>query len=119
MTKKTLASITFAVTFALSFTAWADPTAPRKTLKAFASEEEFAELFKGWAAEYQRRRDEQRGQRHAQGLGSLAQAPASAPASAKAETAGAAVDEDRRLPEREAESPRGLFVENLRDGVDL
>ncbi|MGH7949032.1 MAG: hypothetical protein ACREQF_07400, partial [Candidatus Binataceae bacterium] len=77
MTNRTLASIALAVTFALSFSASADPTAPRKTLKAFATEEEFAELFKGWAAEYQRRRDEQRSQRLVQGIG-LAQAPASA-----------------------------------------
>jgi len=38
MTKKTLASIAAVVTFALSFSALAaESTAPRKTLKAFAS----------------------------------------------------------------------------------
>ena len=91
MTRKTLASIALAVTFALSFTASADPTAPRKTLKAFASEEELAELFKGWAAEHQRRREEERSRRHAQGFG-LAQAPASAPAMAAKEAAVGAAD---------------------------
>ncbi|WP_300452201.1 beta-propeller domain-containing protein [Accumulibacter sp.] len=34
-------------------------TAPRKTLSAFASEQELADLFKRWADEAQRRRDEQ------------------------------------------------------------
>jgi len=92
--KKALASIALAVTFALSFPAFADSTAPRKTLKAFASEAELAELFKGWAAEYAaRRRDEpaRRAQGYS-GIGSLAQAPASAPAmAAKEMVAGAAV----------------------------
>ena len=63
MRKKTLASITLAVTFALSFSAFAaESTAPRKTLKAFASEEELATLFKGWAAEYKKRDQGRRGQ---------------------------------------------------------
>ena len=96
MRKKTLASITLAVTFALSLPALAaESTAPRKTLKAFASEAELAELFKGWAAEY-RRRDEAR---RAQSLGGIAQmqsapAPASAPAMAAKESlaAGASAD---------------------------
>jgi hypothetical protein len=70
MTKKTLASITLAVTFALSFPALAaESTAPRKTLKAFASEDELAALFKGWAAEY-KKRDEGR---RAQAYGGIAQ----------------------------------------------
>jgi hypothetical protein len=85
MTRKTLASI-LAVTFALSFAppAWtaADFTAPRKTLKAFANDEELQQLFKGWADEYQRRRDESR--RRSLNDGALAsQAPAPASAAAK------------------------------------
>jgi hypothetical protein len=95
MTKKTLASIAVAVTFALSFSVLAaESTAPRKTLKAFASEEELAELFKGWAAEYAaRRRDE--AARRAQapsGIGMMqsAPAPASTPALAAKESAASA-----------------------------
>jgi hypothetical protein len=99
MINKKLASIAAAVTFALSFSALgAESPAPRKTLKAFASEEELAELFKGWAAEYAaRRRDE--AARRAQapsGIGAMqsAPAPASAPAMAAKEglAAGAAAD---------------------------
>jgi len=99
MINRKLASIAAAVTFALSFSALgAESPAPRKTLKAFASEEELAELFKGWAAEYAaRRRDE--AARRAQapsGIGAMqsAPAPASAPAMAAKEglAAGAAAD---------------------------
>jgi len=99
MINRKLASIAAAVTFALSFSALgAESPAPRKTLKAFASEEELAELFKGWAAEYAaRRRDE--ASRRAQapsGIGAMqsAPAPASAPAMAAKEglAAGAAAD---------------------------
>lgn len=61
-------------------------TAPRKTLAAFASEQELAELFTRWAAEAHRRRDEQRMRAQAQGL---AQAPAPAAAPAKAAEAAA------------------------------
>src|SRR5262245_62366221 len=92
MTNRTLASITLAVTFALSFSALAaESTAPRKTLKAFASEEELAELFKGWAAEYKKRDDARR----AQSLGGIAAmqsppAPASAPSLAARDTAAVA-----------------------------
>ena len=82
MRKKTLASITLAVTLVLSFSAIAaESTAPRKTLKAFASEEELAELFKGWAAEH-KRRDEAR---RAQSIGGV-QAYQSAPAPASTKT---------------------------------
>ena len=99
MINKKLASIAAGVTFALSFSALgAESPAPRKTLKAFASEEELAELFKGWAAEYAaRRRDE--ASRRAQapsGIGAMqsAPAPASAPTMAAKEglAAGAAAD---------------------------
>ena len=97
MRKKTIAAIAVAVTFALSFSAFAaESTAPRKTLKPFASEEEPAQLFKGWAAEYKRRD----AARRAQGIGGIgtmqsAPAPASAPAMAAKESltaAGAAAD---------------------------
>src|SRR5262245_52510813 len=92
---KKLASIALSVTFALSFSAIAaESTAPRKTLKAFASEEELAELFKGWAAEH-KRRDEARRSQSMGGIAAMqsAPAPASAPAlAAKESAAGAAAD---------------------------
>jgi hypothetical protein len=59
-------------------------TAPRKTLTAFASEAELAELLKHWADEAARRRDEQRMRAQAQGL-AQAPAPAAAPAAAAKE----------------------------------
>jgi hypothetical protein len=85
MRKKTLASITLAVTFALSFSAFAaESTAPRKTLKAFASEEELAALFKGWAES--RKRDEGRRAQAYGGIGMQMQAaPSAAPAMAAKE----------------------------------
>jgi len=61
----------------LSFSAFAD-SAPRKTLRPFASEAELAALFKGWAA--QERRD---GRRAQSALGAMQSAPAAAPAMAK------------------------------------
>jgi hypothetical protein len=57
-------------------------TAPRKTLAAFASEQELADLFKRWAEEVERRRKEELRRRDAsvaQGLGSQT-APAASPA---------------------------------------
>jgi hypothetical protein len=90
MTRKLLASIACMTALAVSLTAWADSTSPRKTLKAFASEEELAELFKGWATEAQRRREEDRSRRLAQGKDAAQSAPpapaaaAAAPASAMA-----------------------------------
>jgi len=54
----------------------AESTAPRKTLKPFASEQELAALFDRWAEEHKRRRDVQRAQ-SAKGLGAVAAAPAS------------------------------------------
>ena len=58
-------------------------TAPRKTLTAFASEQELADLFKRWAEEAERRRKEEARRRDlavAQSLMSQAAPPASAPA---------------------------------------
>jgi hypothetical protein len=60
-------------------------TAPRKTLTAFASEQELAALFRRWAEEAQARRDEQRSRAEAQGP-----AAASPPAAAAKEASAAA-----------------------------
>lgn len=68
----------------------ANPTAPRKTLSAFANEQELAGLFKRWADEAQRRRDEQQRARADKSVGQLAQpspAPAAAPAAVAKEAA--------------------------------
>jgi len=62
-----------AIAMTLPATGWTNPTAPKKTLTAFASEEELATVLKRWAEEAKRRREEQRAR-------SLAQAPAAAPA---------------------------------------
>ena len=66
----------------ISAPAGANPsTAPRKTLTAFASEQELADLFKRWAEEAERRRKEEGRRRDfAASQGMLAQSPA--PASA-------------------------------------
>jgi hypothetical protein len=82
MFRTLLASIALAAVAAATATAAPASTAPAKTLTAFASEQELAELFRRWAEEAQRRRDEQRMRTPAQGL---AQAPASAPALAAKE----------------------------------
>ncbi len=73
-----------------------DPAAPRKTLSAFASEQELAGLFKRWTDEAQRRRDEQRARRDkssefavGQALPAPAAAAAPAPAAVAKEAAGA------------------------------
>jgi len=72
----------------ISAPAGANPsTAPLKTLTAFASEQELAELFKRWAEELERRRKEEarrRDQSVAQGLSSqlAPPVPAAAPAAA-------------------------------------
>jgi hypothetical protein len=54
----------------------AESTAPRKTLKPFASEQELAALFDRWAEEHKRRRDAQRAQA-SKTMGAMAAAPAS------------------------------------------
>lgn len=72
----------------------AHATAPRKTLTAFANEQELQQLFSGWAQEHKRRMEEQRQRRESNramadapasaapqagmGYGALAQAPAAA-----------------------------------------
>ncbi|MBL8407897.1 MAG: beta-propeller domain-containing protein, partial [Candidatus Accumulibacter sp.] len=91
---RTLVAYLTAVTLtALSLppvTAFANPAAPHKTLSAFANEQELAGLFKRWADEAQRRRDEQQRARADKSVGQLAQpspAPAAAPAALAKEAA--------------------------------
>ena len=55
MKKQLLGALALAIATAFADPAAAIPTAPRKTLPAFASEQELAALFKGWAEEYRRR----------------------------------------------------------------
>jgi hypothetical protein len=62
----TLAVAIAAIAMALPATGWATPTAPKKTLTAFASEEELAAVLKRWAEEAKRRRDELRTRMSAQ-----------------------------------------------------
>jgi len=74
----------------------ADSTAPRKTLKPFASEKELAALFDRWAEEHKRRRDELRASQPAKSMGapsSLAAAPAAAEADSITNVQHAGVDE--------------------------
>ena len=54
-----LISLAFAVS-AVSYGANVDPTAPRKTLQAFASEQEISALFQKWSEERARRMAEER-----------------------------------------------------------
>jgi hypothetical protein len=78
------------------------PTAPRKTLPAFASEQELADLFKGWAEEHRKRQEAQARSRRDSGPSGLvhkeiaAQAPAAAP-QALASAAGAAKSADESI----------------------
>jgi len=78
MTCKLLSAIAVAVAVHASAAA-AVPTSPQKTLTAFASEQELAELFKGWAETYRRRQDALRDS------SARAAAPASLAAGAAAE----------------------------------
>jgi hypothetical protein len=78
-----------AITMTLPATGWTNPIAPKKTLTAFASEQELNELFKRWAEEAKRRRDEQRSRALAEGLASP---PASAPALAAKEAVASMAD---------------------------
>jgi hypothetical protein len=63
----------------LAAAAAADATAPRKTLKPFASEQELAALFKTWAEEGKRRQETRRSM--SQGYAAEAMASPAAPAS--------------------------------------
>jgi len=65
------------IAMTLPATGWTNPTAPKKTLTAFASEEELATLLKRWAEEAKRKREEQRAR-------TLAPAAAPAPQAALA-----------------------------------
>jgi hypothetical protein len=90
-----------AVLAALSAASWpagaaTTPYPPRATLTAFASDQELADLFKRWADEARRRRDEERRQKSAESPaaviapgtapGAVATAPAAAPAKALADS---------------------------------
>jgi hypothetical protein len=69
----------------LPLAAAADPTAPKRTLKAFANEQELAALFNGWAEEYRRRQQAQRAMKQELAAG-VAAAAAPAPAAAESVT---------------------------------
>jgi hypothetical protein len=83
MSRKVLSIIAAALALHAGTTASAPAaaaTAPHKTLTAFASEQELADLFKGWAEEYRRRQAaEQRSRRDAGQAQEMAAKPASAP----------------------------------------
>lgn len=92
--RRTFAACLAVIAFATaSASAAPAATAPRKTLAAFTSEQELAELFKRWADEAQRRRDEQRAQRALAGNALLSQAAPAAPAPAAKAAEAAAKDE--------------------------
>jgi hypothetical protein len=92
--RRTLAACLAVAAFAsATATAAATSTAPRKTLTAFASEQELDLLFKGWAVEAERRRAEQRARREAAGNALLSQAAPAAPAPAAKTAEAAAKDE--------------------------
>ncbi len=75
-----------AIALGLPATGWANPTTPRKTLTAFASEDELAAVLKRWSEEARRRRGERRTD-----VMAMQAAPASpAPAAAKEAAAGMA-----------------------------
>jgi hypothetical protein len=83
----------------LSGCASAAPTAPKKTLHAFASEDEISALFAKWSEEHRRRVDEERRRREArQGADGRARAPMAmakpAPSAAPATAALAEKSED-------------------------
>ncbi len=73
---------------AISFAAPAADTAPKRTLKAFASEAELAALFKGWQEQYRRRQAEARARPDAPVLGAASKATplAAAPAAEESVT---------------------------------
>lgn len=84
--------VALAIAAAFAHPASALPTASRKTLPAFASEQELQDFFKGWAEEYRRRAADQRARRAdgpamAMAKSELAQAPASLAAAAPAKEA--------------------------------
>jgi len=90
MRRPLAACLALAALAAASANAAPAATAPRKTLAAFASEQELDLLFKAWAAEAQRRRDEQRA---LAGNALLSQASPAAPAPAAKAAEAAARDE--------------------------
>ena len=77
MQKQLLIALVLAA--AVAHSASAVPTSPRKTLPAFASEQELSDLFKGWAEEHQRRIAAERSRRaEARGM-AMADKSAAAP----------------------------------------
>jgi hypothetical protein len=91
MSRSLAVCVALAALVAASAEAAAVSTAPRKTLAAFASEQELADLFRRWAEEAARRRDQQRALRLQSGT--LAEAPASAAPAPAAQESVAAKDE--------------------------
>jgi hypothetical protein len=79
-------AVAVAAALALPAAGWAIPTAPKKTLTAFASEAELAAVLKGWAEEAKRRREA--GRADAQ----LAQSAPAAPAAVAKEAVGGMAD---------------------------
>ena len=83
--KSHLLVVLLAALIPLAASAAAESTAPRRTLKAFANEQELALLFDRWAEEHKRRRDAQRAQA-SKGMGAMAAAPASMAEQASADS---------------------------------
>ena len=71
----------------------ADSTAPRKTLRPFASEKELTALFDRWAEEHKRRRDEMRAMQGAKAMSAPASVAAEASADSITNVQHAGVDE--------------------------
>jgi hypothetical protein len=87
------AAVLAAAASTLPAPSWANTaTAPRKTLTAFASEQELADLFKRWAAELERRRKEEARRRDAAIAQGLLSKPAPASPAPAAKAAEAAAD---------------------------
>jgi hypothetical protein len=84
MSKQLLATVLASALAAafLAAPASAAPTSPRKTLAAFASEQELRDLFTGWAEDYRRRREAERSARRDQAHSPQAAAPLAAAKSA-------------------------------------
>src|SRR5690349_9317613 len=86
----------FAVAVLAGCAAEPSVAAPRKTLQAFASDQEIADLFKRWAEDQQRRRDEARSSTQAgssmlmQGMGAMSMDAAAPAAKMAAQPAAAA-----------------------------
>jgi uncharacterized secreted protein with C-terminal beta-propeller domain len=84
MSKQLLATVLASALAAafLAAPASAAATSPRKTLAAFASEQELQDLFTGWAEDYRRRREAERSARRDQAQSPQMAAPLTAAKSA-------------------------------------